>query len=166
MSWFLCTVEAVTYQSITVVTLTSWSNHAKALSIGFKQLRFIFCLQPGSYLFKHCILKCMWLCSRMDGSQRFAFLVFLCKATGIFHLWSLWTSTLPFRCCFHVLFQSVSHEWYFPCLPTEIVLGTEWASFPTLIKYRFTLSGCWRFVQKSQFLGVWGHLFSPSADLK
>ena len=108
----------------------------------------------------------MWLCSRMDGSQRFAFLVFLCKATGIFHLWSLWTSTLPFRCCFHVLFQSVSHEWYFPCLPTEIVLGTEWASFPTLIKYRFTLSGCWRFVQKSQFLGVWGHLFSPSADLK
>jgi len=32
-----------------------------------------------------------------------------------------------------MFYISVSNEWCFPCLPAEIVLGNEWASFPTQI---------------------------------
>ena len=35
-------MEAIAYKSVMPVTLPSSSNHAKTLSIGFKQLQFIF----------------------------------------------------------------------------------------------------------------------------
>lgn len=57
--------------------------------------------------------------------------------------------------------STVSSEWCFPCLQTEIVLGNKWANFPSLIKCRLTLRGYWCLVQKSKFQSIWGHYFLP-----
>lgn len=63
---------------------------------------------------------------------------------------------------------STAFVFYFNCVKWAVLafkkklLGNKWANFPLLIKYKFTWRDCWSLIQKSQFLSIWGHLFSPS----
>lgn len=117
----LCTIEAVIYQNIAAATHPSRCNHSKALSTIFKQLRFIFCLQPDSQLFKHCWNTCgFWtvLFGRMEGHyEQLRFESFCEMQPACSPLWSLSHQHYHSSVAFMFYFNCV--KWVVLSLPSD-----------------------------------------------